>query len=147
MKVPNKLVYSGHIYGFSWPLWVAGYWTVSKYEDFYKKMFNEQLYVRNLGVPYLLGEFGNNTKDKYWNFLMRLLKESDIDWTYWCVDGYKCDDQENETYGLLTQDFKFIRYDWMIEDLKKVGKPKKKGGLKINKPTPVASTIVEPKKI
>lgn len=78
---------------------------------------------------------------------MRLLKESDIDWTYWCVDGYKCDDQENETYGLLTQDFKFIRYDWMIEDLKKVAKPKKKGGLKINKPTPVASTIIEPKKI
>ena len=62
---------------------------------------------------------------------MKMLEELDIDWTYWCVDGYKCDDQEDETYGLLTKDYKYIRYPWMDQDLQKVGKPKKKGGLRL----------------
>lgn len=145
LNIPNKLVYSGHIYGFSWPAWVAGYWSMASYDAFYKKMFNEQLYVRT-EAPFILGQFGNNTKDKYWNYLMKLLEDLDIDWTYWCVDGYKCDDQENETYGLLTHDYKFIRYPWMDADLKKVGKPKKKGGLRLL-PQQTKSTIVETRNI
>ena len=60
LKVPNKLVYSGHLYGFSWPAWVVVRWRVSDYQAFYEKAFNDQLFVRNLGVPYILGEFGNN---------------------------------------------------------------------------------------
>jgi len=31
----------------------------------------------------------------------------------------------------LTQDFKFARHPWMMEDLAKVGKPKAKGGLRV----------------
>ena len=120
-------MYRGHVYGFSWPVWFAGFWKVASYGSFHQKMFNEQLYVRNLGVPFLLGEFGNNCKDTYWDYTMKLLAETDIDWTYWCLDGYKCDDQENETYGLLTEDFSKSRYPWMIEELKKITQPKNKG--------------------
>ena len=47
------------------------------------------------GVPFLLGEFGNNERDPYWTYLMNYMKELDIDWTYWCLDGYKCDNQED----------------------------------------------------
>lgn len=48
------------------------------------------MFVRNLGVAYYLGEYGNSQRDVGWMYLMRFLKEMDIDWTYWCLDGYKC---------------------------------------------------------
>ena len=55
LNIPNKLVYSGHIYGFSWPMWVVVLWKINNYRDFYQKLFNEQLYVRNLDVPFIFG--------------------------------------------------------------------------------------------
>jgi len=65
---------------------------------------------------------------------MELFKNSDIDWTYWCLDGYKCADQAEESYGLLTHDFKSTRNPKMAQQLKDVARPKprlKKGGIKI----------------
>lgn len=93
MKKPNKLVYTGHIYGFTWWNWYGPLWNISSYGSFWEKIFNEQLYVRNLDVPFLFGEFGNNTQDIFWGYMMKLLKDSDVDWTYWCYDGYKCANQ------------------------------------------------------
>jgi aryl-phospho-beta-D-glucosidase BglC (GH1 family) len=55
LKIPNKLVYSGHIYGFSWPAWVAFGWQINSYGSFWEKVFNEQTYVRNLNVPFIFG--------------------------------------------------------------------------------------------
>ena len=52
LKIPNKLVYSGHLYRFSWPFSDPN---KISYEDFFKKFFETQLFVRSLGVPYLLG--------------------------------------------------------------------------------------------
>ena len=72
---------------------------------------------------------------------MQLLEETDIDWSYWCLDGYKCDDQEDETYGLLTHDFKSFRYPWMVDDLKKIGKPKPRGGIKRNQSLPKLKNV------
>lgn len=126
LKIPNKLVYTGHIYSFSWPAWYIGLWKVSSYGSFWEKMFNEQLYVRNLDVPFIFGEFGNNCQDTYWEYLMKLLKDTDVDWTYWCLDGYKCKDQEDETYGLLTKDFMKWRYPDMIGQLKESARPRLK---------------------
>lgn len=51
--------------------------------------------MRALGVPYLLGEFGNNNQDIPWRYLMQYLKETDIDWTYWALDGFKCDPEKD----------------------------------------------------
>ena len=62
---------------------------------------------------------------------MKLLKDTDIDWTYWCFDGYKCHDKQDETYGLLTYDYDKIRYPDMAKQLKNVGRPVKTVGLKI----------------
>ncbi len=55
---------------------------------------------------------------------MKVLRDTDVDWTYWCLDGYKCSDQQDETYGILTKDFKGVRYPSMMEQLKDVGRPK-----------------------
>lgn len=35
LKIPNKLIYSGHLYNFSWPAWVIIKWKVSSYSSFY----------------------------------------------------------------------------------------------------------------
>ncbi len=116
LKIPNKLVYSGHIYSFSWGPEVQ--WEAVSEEWFREKLFNEQLYVRGIagraGVPFLVGEFGENNRNVYWKFLMKYLKELDLDFTYWCLDGYKCDNQEDETYGVWTYDFKGARHPDML---------------------------------
>lgn len=55
---------------------------------------------------------------------MKYLKELDLDWIYWCLDGYKCDNQEDETYGIWDSSFTRIRHPKMLEDLKEIGKRK-----------------------
>lgn len=96
LDAPNKLVYSGHLYGFSWgpeARWKAGGETW-----FREKLYNEQLFVRGMdqvGVPFILGEFGDNCRSEPWKYLIRYLRELDLDWIYWCLDGYKCDDQQD----------------------------------------------------
>ena len=54
LKIQNKLVYSGHFYGFSW---VFGVWDLRSEDAFRQKLFNDQLFVRGLGngVPFLMG--------------------------------------------------------------------------------------------
>ena len=121
LKVPHKLVYSGHFYGFSWgPV----LWDSVSEEWFREKLFNEQLYVRGIagreGVPFLLGEFGENNRSTPWKYLIKYVKELDLDWTYWCLDGYKCDSQEDETYGVWTHDFRSVRHPELLEDLKRI---------------------------
>lgn len=102
MSVPNKLIYTGHFYGFSWSV---PSWNQVSYEQFKKKMFNTQTFVRGYGYPYLLGEFGNNQRDIPWKYVIQYLQETGIDWTYWCLDGFKCDPDKDETYGVFTNDF------------------------------------------
>jgi len=47
-----------------------------------------------------------------------------LDWTYWCLDGYKCKDKQDETYGIYSYKFDKIRHPHLFEDLKKIGDPK-----------------------
>ncbi len=75
-------------------------------------------------MPFLLGEFGSNCQDIPWGFLMQILEEYDLDWTYWCLDGYKCKDKQDETYGIYKYKFDKIRHPHLFDDLKKIGKPK-----------------------
>ena len=37
LKIPNKLVYTGHFYGFSW---VFGMWDIRSEDSFREKIFN-----------------------------------------------------------------------------------------------------------
>lgn len=69
--VPNKLIYSGHFYGFSWVILSWKTWT---YEQFKDRMFKDMTFVRAMGVPFWLGEFGSNTADIPWNFLIQYLR-------------------------------------------------------------------------
>ena len=54
---------------------------------------------------------------------MRYLKESDIDWCYWCLDGYKCNPEADETYGIYDRTFTQERNPDIINDLRSIMKP------------------------
>lgn len=71
LLVANKLIYTGHFYGFSWPI---ATWRLFSYSMFKKKLFKDQLAIRALGVPFFLGEFGTNTADIPWQYLMKFLQ-------------------------------------------------------------------------
>jgi endoglucanase len=86
----HKLVYTGHLYSWSWNKYGVNMNNID-YNEFRQRFFDTQTYVRGMGIPFMLGEFGDNNNSNYWNHLIKYLEESDIDWTYWCVDGYKYD--------------------------------------------------------
>jgi hypothetical protein len=117
LNVPNKLVYTGHFYGFSW---LVISWRLWSYERFKNKLVSEQTYVRDMGIPFFFGEFGSNEADTPWKYLMRYLRETDIDWSYWCLDGYKCDPDKDETYGLYNRTFSEVRHPWKLNDLNSI---------------------------
>jgi endoglucanase len=52
LSVENRVVYTGHFYGFSW---MIPSWSGFTYENFRKRLYNSQLFVRGLGYPYVLG--------------------------------------------------------------------------------------------
>lgn len=56
--------------------------------------------------------------------MIRLLRQRDLDWTYWCLDGYKCHDQQDETFGVWDYEFKEARHPDLLEDIKSIAKPK-----------------------
>merc|ERR1712187_1004290 len=73
-------------------------------------------------APIWMGEFGQDTRGRYWMHLMRYLSARDVDFAYWVLDGkklsmgqfdsvgtwrpYKEPEWQEETYGLLNSDYK-----------------------------------------
>jgi hypothetical protein len=54
---------------------------------------------------------------------MKYLREEDIDWTYWALDGFKCDPDKDETYGVFSNNFKQARHPDLLEDMIAAGPP------------------------
>ena len=50
------------------------------------------------------------------------LQDCDCDWSYWAIDGYKYPG-EDESFGLLLDDYKTIRHQWLIDQLKSIMQP------------------------
>ena len=40
-------------------------------------------------TPFWMGEFGGGSDSENYQKIFRLLKEHDLDWAYWCIDGYQ----------------------------------------------------------
>jgi len=118
LNLPDRLVYSGHIYPFS-PV-ISDF----PYPYFKTVMHNMQTFVADAGhaysAPYWMGEFGSGGgNDDKWKMIVRFLNETDHDWAYWSIDGYKYPDQ-SEGYGLLNEDYKTIRHQWKVEQLQSI---------------------------
>ncbi|XP_023338666.1 uncharacterized protein LOC111709274 [Eurytemora carolleeae] len=114
---PSKLVYSGHIYPFS-PI-------ISDlpYDLFKLTMHTMQTFVADAGfnysAPYWMGEFGTGSNSEKWQHIVQFLQETDHDWAYWSIDGYKYPGEE-ESYGILESDYSTIRHPWKLEQLQSI---------------------------
>jgi len=120
IRVPNqaKLVYTGHIYPFT-PV-IADL----PYDEFEYTMNVIQTFVEKAGheysAPFWMGEFGGGSDSENYQKIFRLLKEHDLDWAYWCIDGYQFGRGDNEGYGLFENDFSTIRHPWKIDQLQEI---------------------------
>lgn len=45
------------------------------------------------------------------------MREADFDFTYWPLDGFKCEPEKDETYGIYNNDFRTVRHPWLLKDL------------------------------
>ncbi|CAJ1405628.1 unnamed protein product [Effrenium voratum] len=67
-------------------------------------------------APVWLSEFGTDVRDNYFNNIIRYMKENELDFAYWSINGRKRFN-ESETYGLLQDDNFAVRHPWKLEML------------------------------
>ena len=49
-----------------------------------------------------MGEFGTGgTNNEKWDHIFQFLKETDHDWAYWSIDGYKYPDEPEGNYKFI----------------------------------------------
>ena len=80
-------MYQGHIYG--------GVPVLSDlpYESFNTALTAMQRFVEYPGHEYSaafwMGEFGTGEDSENWQKILRFIREHDLDWGVWCIDGYQ----------------------------------------------------------
>ncbi|KAK6428150.1 hypothetical protein LTR95_015711, partial [Oleoguttula sp. CCFEE 5521] len=123
LSIPDRVVYSSHVY--SWSGWGAlGPYHRRPYPSFAADMERKWAYLlRTDEAPVWVGEFGapNNASDgdrHYWDNLMRYLREADADFGYWALNPRKPEKYDNESYGLLKDDWVTVREDYRMADLR-----------------------------
>lgn len=140
LNVPDKLVYSAHVY--SWSGWGSfeGRFALRTYGSFARTMVRNWAYLLGAaekrvgaspsrrgsteeeGVPVWVGEFGAPRSPSvgdhnYWANLMRFLRAVDADFGYWALNPRKMPGFEDETYGLLKDDWETPVLDYRMRDL------------------------------
>ncbi|QIX01602.1 hypothetical protein AMS68_007119 [Peltaster fructicola] len=127
-SVPNRVVYSSHVY--AWSGW-------SSLEPYSKKPYpafaldmehNWGYLLRSNIAPVWVGEFGAprgpHAGDRhYWDNLMRYLKDVDADFGYWALNAHKPDPFDDETYGLLRHDWATVIDDYRLQDMRALMRP------------------------
>mmetsp|Transcript_48003 Transcript_48003/g.124878 ORF Transcript_48003/g.124878 Transcript_48003/m.124878 type:complete len:608 (+) Transcript_48003:35-1858(+) len=71
------------------------------------------------GVPVWLGEFGTSSDSLYWRHTMRYLREHDVDWSYWSLNGEMRPGHE-ESFGLLNPDMVTVQQPWKMHDIQEL---------------------------
>jgi hypothetical protein len=123
---PNRIVYSAHVY--SWSGWGAA-WPYSKrpYDAFAKDMHKNWAYLLESNIaPVWVGEMGAPSSPaegdyNYWSHLIRYLNAVDADWGYWAINPRKPDGNKSESYGLVKDDWRTVRWDYRVNELMNLG--------------------------
>ncbi|EMC96289.1 glycoside hydrolase family 5 protein [Baudoinia panamericana UAMH 10762] len=130
LSIPERVVYSAHVYKWSgWSTLVP--YGKRPYPSFALDMERNWGYLlRGDIAPVWVGEFGaphggNDGDHHYWNNLMKYLRDVDADWGYWALNPRKPENYDNETYGLLADDWETVVDDWRIKDLLKLVAPRR----------------------
>ncbi|KAL2184595.1 glycoside hydrolase family 5 protein [Thermothelomyces heterothallicus CBS 203.75] len=123
LDLPDRVVYSAHVYSWSgWGSWGGRYATRS-YPSFVESARKNWAYLVEGDVaPVWVGEFGaprspGRGDANYWNNLLRYLKTIDADFGYWALNPRKPSHNETETYALLEDDWVTPVLDYRLKDL------------------------------
>jgi aryl-phospho-beta-D-glucosidase BglC (GH1 family) len=123
LDVPDRVVYSAHVY--SWSGWgsLEGRYSKRTYPSFVQAMRRNWAYLVEGDIaPVWVGEFGAPDKPgqgdaNYWANLLRYLKAIDADFGYWAINPRKPKDNEQETYSLVEDDWVTPVLDYRMKDL------------------------------
>ncbi|KAK4251248.1 endoglucanase [Corynascus novoguineensis] len=123
LDVPNRVVYSAHVY--SWSGWgsLGGRYAKRTYASFVRSMRDNWAYLVEGGIaPVWVGEFGapahpGEGDANYWRNLLRYLKTVDADFGYWAINPRKPHNNEEETYSLLEDDWATPVLDYRMKDM------------------------------
>ena len=129
LDIADRVVYSAHVYG--WSGWgsLEGRYSKRGYESFAKSMWENWAYlledniapvwIGEMGVPHLPSPGDLN----YWKNLVRFLKSVDGDFEYWALNPRKPHSSEEETYGLVEDDWETPILDYRMRDMDQLMMP------------------------
>jgi aryl-phospho-beta-D-glucosidase BglC (GH1 family) len=123
LDVPDRVVYSAHVY--SWSGWgsLGGRYAKRTYPSFVQSMRKNWAYLVEGDIaPVWVGEFGapagpGQGDANYWKNLMRYLKAIDADFGYWAINPRKPKDDEKESYSLVEDDWATPVLDYRMKDM------------------------------
>ncbi|KAL2023448.1 hypothetical protein VTK56DRAFT_2444 [Thermocarpiscus australiensis] len=123
LDVPDRVVYSAHVY--SWSGWgsLGGRYAKRNYASFVQAMRKNWAYLVEGDVaPVWVGEFGAPDRPgqgdaNYWANLLRFLKAVDADFGYWAINPRKPRENEKETYALVEDDWATPILDYRMRDI------------------------------
>ncbi|RDW94966.1 glycoside hydrolase family 5 protein [Coleophoma crateriformis] len=126
LEVPDHVVYSSHVYG--WSGWgsIAGPYSRREYASFADSMHENWGYLLSEDIaPVWVGEFGapnvpNDGDVNYWTHLLKYLHTVDADFGYWAINPRKPRANTTESYGLLRDDWTTLVDDYRMADLRKL---------------------------
>ncbi|KAI1157199.1 endoglucanase E1 [Nemania diffusa] len=123
LDVPDRVVYSAHVY--AWSGWGnrEGRYAKRSYASFIQAMRKNWAYLVEGDIaPVWVGEFGaphypGEGDANYWSNLLRYLKRIDADFGYWAVNPRKPHDNAKEGYSLLQDDWITPVLDYRMRDM------------------------------
>ncbi|KAJ6446014.1 glycoside hydrolase family 5 protein [Purpureocillium lavendulum] len=121
--VPERLVYSAHVY--KWSGWgsMDGRFQQRTYASFARAMRENWAYLLESDVaPVWVGELGAPGRPSvgdahYWRHLWRFLRSVDADFGYWALNARKPAGNETEAYGLVADDWATPVLDYRLRDM------------------------------
>lgn len=123
LSVPDKLVYSAHVYAWSgWGSW-AGRFKQQGYGTFSRAMRHNWGYLlENDVAPVWVGELGAPRRPsegdaRYWKNLWRYLVTMDADFGYWAINTRKPHANEVESYSIVEEDWKTPILDYRMKEM------------------------------
>jgi len=102
----------------------------STYDMLHDELVSKWGLKDGVDAPVFVGEFGEghgHAGGQYWTDIMRFLREYDLDWAYWPINGdvWNEDQQrwDDEWYGILDQQYAAVRDSVKLADLQGVQEP------------------------
>jgi len=100
----------------------------SSYSQLHDELYSK--WLSGARAPVLIGEFGegpafDEPKVSYWSYMTRFLRDEELDWAYWPLNGDKWEQSKHrfadEGYGILDRQYARVRRPSQLADLPMAG--------------------------